>query len=96
MEMKLDYSDIVSKLAILLGSGMTTHQAWNIISARYIDERQRKNSEKTVERIMPDTPINCTSKTLSTTLTTIHTYGLSLSSHQIPAASLYTTGIFLI
>ena len=44
--MKLDYSDIVSKLAILLGSGMTTHQAWNIISARYIDERQRKNSEK--------------------------------------------------
>ena len=45
-QMKLDYSDIVSKLAILLGSGMTTHQAWNIISARYIDERQRKNSEK--------------------------------------------------
>lgn len=43
-EMELDYSEIVSKMAILMGSGMSIKQAWSRITARYLDERE-KNSE---------------------------------------------------
>jgi hypothetical protein len=41
-QMLLDYSDVVSKLLILLGSGMTLKQSWNRISAQYLDKRQKK------------------------------------------------------
>lgn len=40
-QMELDYSDVVSKMAILMGSGMSVKQAWNRISARYLDERTK-------------------------------------------------------
>lgn len=45
-EMELDYSEIVSKMAILMGSGMSIKQAWNKISARYLDERNKNRQEK--------------------------------------------------
>ncbi len=41
----LDYPDMVSKLAVLVGSGMSVKQAWNRISARYYDERQKKQAK---------------------------------------------------
>ena len=41
-QMLLDYSEIVRKLLILLGSGMSLKQAWNRISAQYLDKRQKK------------------------------------------------------
>ena len=40
-QMELDYSDVVSKMAILMGSGMSVKQAWNRISAHYLDERAK-------------------------------------------------------
>ena len=40
--MKVEYPEIVSKMAVLMGAGMTVEQAWNRITARYSDER-RKN-----------------------------------------------------
>lgn len=43
--MRMDYSDIVSKMAILAGAGMSMRQAWDTISARYMDGR-RKNQVK--------------------------------------------------
>ena len=47
--MRLDYAEIVSKLAILLGAGMSVKQAWNKISARYSDKRAKnKNSYKPI------------------------------------------------
>lgn len=39
--MKLDYAEVVSKLLILLGAGMSLKQAWNRISAQYSDKRQK-------------------------------------------------------
>lgn len=39
--LKLDYSELVSKLAILMGSGMSVKQAWNRISARYLTNKQK-------------------------------------------------------
>ena len=41
-QMKLDYAEVVSKLLILLGAGMSLKQAWNRISAQYFDKRQKK------------------------------------------------------
>lgn len=41
-QMKLDYAEVVSKLLILLGAGMSLKQAWNKISAQYSDKRQKK------------------------------------------------------
>ena len=41
-QMKLDYAEVVSKLLILLGAGMSLKQAWNRISAQYSDKRQKK------------------------------------------------------
>ena len=40
-DMELEYSEIVSKMAILLGSGMSVKQAWSNISARYLDKRKK-------------------------------------------------------
>lgn len=40
--MQLDYPDIVSKMAILMGAGMSVTQAWNIICARYMQEREKR------------------------------------------------------
>lgn len=40
-DMELEYSEIVSKMAILLGSGMPVKQAWSNISARYLDKRKK-------------------------------------------------------
>ena len=45
-QMELDYSDIVSKMAILMGSGMSIKQAWNRISAHYTDKRAKNNKPK--------------------------------------------------
>lgn len=39
--MRLDYSDIVSKMAILVGAGMSVRQAWDTISARYLVDRKK-------------------------------------------------------
>ncbi len=39
--MELEYSEIVSKMAILLGSGMSIKQAWSKISARYLIKREK-------------------------------------------------------
>lgn len=44
-QMRLDYSEIVNKLLILMGSGMTLKQAWNRISARYSDKRENGQKE---------------------------------------------------
>lgn len=40
--MRLDYSDIVSKLAILVGAGMSVRQAWDTICLRYIADRKNE------------------------------------------------------
>lgn len=40
-DMELEYSEIVSKMVILLGSGMSVKQAWSNISARYLDKRKK-------------------------------------------------------
>lgn len=37
----LDYPDIVSKITVLMGSGMSLKQSWKQISARYIEKRQK-------------------------------------------------------
>lgn len=37
---RLDYSDIVSKLAILVGAGMSVRQAWDTICMRYLADRK--------------------------------------------------------
>ncbi len=39
----LDYPDIVSKITVLMGSGMSLKQSWNQISARYSEKRQKNN-----------------------------------------------------
>lgn len=41
----IEYPNLVSKLTVLVGSGMTIKQSWNKISASYIDKRQ-KSKEK--------------------------------------------------
>lgn len=42
LEMKLDYPEIVSKILILCGAGMSIQESWNKISARYLDKRNKK------------------------------------------------------
>lgn len=44
--MELEYSEIVSKMAILLGSGMSIKQAWSKISARYLIKRDKNQTGK--------------------------------------------------
>ena len=46
MMMQLEYPEIVSKMAVLMGAGMTVEQAWNRITARYIDKRQKEKAQK--------------------------------------------------
>lgn len=41
-QMELDYSEVVNKLLILLGSGMSLKQSWNRISTQYLDKRKKK------------------------------------------------------
>lgn len=41
-QMELDYSEMVNKLLILLGSGMSLKQSWNRISTQYLDKRKKK------------------------------------------------------
>lgn len=43
-QMQLDYPEIVSKLLILCGAGMSVKQAWHKISTSYIDKRQKITS----------------------------------------------------
>lgn len=45
-QMQLDYSEVVNKLLILLGAGMTLKQSWNKISAQYLSKRDKKEIEK--------------------------------------------------
>ena len=44
--MQLDYAEFVNKLLILLGSGMSLKQSMNRISARYLDKRQKNQTQK--------------------------------------------------
>lgn len=46
VRMQLEYPEIVSKMAVLMGSGMTVEQAWNRITARYLDKRQKEYTQK--------------------------------------------------
>ena len=45
-QMELDYSEVVNKLLILLGSGMSLKQSWNRISTQYLDKRKKKRTQK--------------------------------------------------
>ena len=40
--MELDYPEIVGQTTLLLGAGMTILQAWNKITAQYLDKRQKR------------------------------------------------------
>ena len=46
-KMQMDYPEIVSKMAILMGAGMTIEQEWNKITARYIEKRNKKQIKET-------------------------------------------------
>ena len=41
-QMQLDYAEVVNKLLILLGAGMSLKQSWNRITTQYLDKRQKK------------------------------------------------------
>ncbi len=45
-QMQLDYSEVVNKLLILLGAGMTLKQSWNRIAAQYVEKRKKKEVGK--------------------------------------------------
>lgn len=56
----LDYPEMVSKLNVLVGAGMTTKQAWHTISAQYINKRNKdaiRNSLVYEEMIKTDREI---------------------------------------
>ena len=40
--LELQYADMVSNLALLLGAGMTVSKAWNRLTENYMNERQKK------------------------------------------------------
>ena len=42
----LDYPEMVSKINVLVGAGMTIKQAWHTISAQYIDNRNKNTVEE--------------------------------------------------
>lgn len=42
----MEYPNLVSKLTVLVGSGMTMKQSWNRISASYIDKRQKSKAKE--------------------------------------------------
>jgi hypothetical protein len=41
LQMEMEYPDIVNQLALLLGAGMTTRQAWNRLAAQYSFKKSR-------------------------------------------------------
>lgn len=45
-DMEMEYPEIVGQLTLLLGAGMTIRQAWNRISARYLDKRRNNQIKK--------------------------------------------------
>lgn len=45
-QMMLDYSDIVSKLALLLGAGMNISLAWEKVAMTYRDKREKEGAPK--------------------------------------------------
>ena len=45
-QMKLDYAEVVSKLLVLLGAGMSLKQAWNGIAAQYMEKRNKKETKE--------------------------------------------------
>lgn len=45
-DMEMEYPEIVGQLILLLGAGMTIRQAWNRISARYLDKRRNNQIKK--------------------------------------------------
>lgn len=45
-QMELDYAEVVNKLLVLLGAGMSLKQSWNRISTQYLDKRQKKQTRK--------------------------------------------------
>ena len=40
--LELQYADMVSNLALLLGAGMTVSKAWNRLTENYMNERQKR------------------------------------------------------
>jgi hypothetical protein len=44
----LDYPEMVSKFNVLIGAGMTIKQAWHIISAQYIDKREKSSVRESI------------------------------------------------
>lgn len=46
LQMERDYPDVVSQMALLLGAGMTTRQAWNRIASQYKFKCEHKMIEK--------------------------------------------------
>lgn len=52
IQLQLEYPEIVSKMAVLMGSGMTVEQSWNRITARYLDERKNKNTMPAYEEML--------------------------------------------
>lgn len=43
-KLMLDYPEMVSKFNVLVGAGMTIKQAWNIISAQYLNNRNKNTA----------------------------------------------------
>lgn len=44
----LDYPEMVSKINVLVGAGMTIKQAWHIISAQYLDKRKKNTIKESI------------------------------------------------
>lgn len=49
-QMKMDYPEIVSKLSLLTGAGMTAQNAWNKVTADYQKRQKRNKKFKECER----------------------------------------------
>lgn len=49
-EMRLDYPEIVSKLALYIGAGMTVQNAWNRIAYEYQKKKKRTPKETTKDK----------------------------------------------
>ncbi len=45
-QMELEYPEVVSKMLLLLGSGMSVSQTWNRISAQYLIKREKKQIKR--------------------------------------------------
>ncbi len=51
-QMKIDYPELVSKLALLLGSGMTVPNAWQRMVADYVKKQQKKQKRYAYEEML--------------------------------------------